>query len=183
MTKVPQNMTVSTKIGVRYNWHANIFVFVWTLLLIGHNNNTNTTMSTTKTEYSGCSTKDTASAMSTITSSLASSSALCKKKNIRGDRKGAVPKAIETFKGSNPALNRKLFLISPDQVWKYNDTFKAIIGYVAENYDHRVHTSLQHEDKLVSKKLLAKPSAPTKMNESDETKTVLDKDGEDWVLY
>ena len=94
-----------------------------------------------------------------------------------------MPKAIETFKGSKPALKGKIFSIGSDQASKCDDIFKSILGYVAKNYDHRVHAILQHKEKLVGKKLLNKPSASTKMDDAEEAKTVLDKDGEDWMMY
>ena len=55
--------------------------------------------------------------------------------------------------------------------------------YIAEKVDHRVHTSIKNKDKTIGMKLLTKPSAPTKEDPQDTTRTVLDKECEEFIEY
>ena len=57
--------------------------------------------------------------------------------------------------------------------------------YVADNFDHRVHTSIKEKDKASGIKLLTKSRAPMKDNPSDKTSAtrILDRDGEDFIKY
>lgn len=89
----------------------------------------------------------------------------------------------ETFKGVNESLKGKVFIIGPDQASRYDDVMKALLGYVSSHYDHRVRSSIEHKDKNVGLKLLTKPVAPKMTDPNDTTKEVLDKDGEEWIIY
>ena len=90
---------------------------------------------------------------------------------------------VETFKGNNPALKGEIFSVGPNQASQYDSTLKSILGYIAEKYDHRIHTSIMHKDKSVGMRLRPRLTAPTKKDPNDLTKDILDKDGEAWVEY
>ena len=95
-----------------------------------------------------------------------------------------VPTTIhETFKEVNESLKGKVFVVGPNQASRYDDALKALIGYLSSKYDHRVKSYIQHKDKAVGVKLLIKPQAPMKVDPQDTMGQVLDKDGEDWVIY
>lgn len=83
----------------------------------------------------------------------------------------------------NESLKGKVFVIGQDQALRYDETLKALLGYIAEKYYHYVTSSVQHRDKAVGVKLVVKPIAPTKEDPSDSSKTVLGKDGEEWLIY
>ena len=62
------------------------------------------------------------------------------------------PSAItqtKIFKGVNEKLEGKVFIIGPDQASRYDDTLKALLGYISEKCDHRVTSCIQHKDKSV----------------------------------
>ena len=83
----------------------------------------------------------------------------------------------------NKSLKGKVFVVGPDQASRFDDTIKAQLDYVSSKCDHRVRPCIQRRDKTVGARLLTKPKAPTKVDPSNSTKTVLDKDGEEWVIY
>ena len=89
----------------------------------------------------------------------------------------------ETFKGVNEALKGKIFIIGPDQASRYDDVLKSLIGYLSSKYDHRVSLCTQHKDKSVGVQLLTRPTAPLKPDPNNASREVLDKDGEEWVIY
>ena len=98
-----------------------------------------------------------------------------------------IPTSIEPFKGNNAALRGKVFLIGPEQASKYDETTKAILGYVVEKFDHRVHAAVKEKDKAIGMNMLSKPSAPLKTitdpEDKSKTKQVINKDGEAFVEY
>ena len=80
------------------------------------------------------------------------------------------PSAItqtEIFKGVNEKLEGKVFIIGPDQASRYDDTLKALLGYISEKYDHCVTSCIHHKDKSVGVRILVKPTASTKTNPAD----------------
>lgn len=111
-----------------------------------------------------------ASTLSTLTSFRSKASSK-RKKDIKW-RKPNAPVAIETFKGKNGALKGKVFSLGVVQASSYDDTCKAILGYFAEKFNDRVHTSIKHKDKAVGMKLLTTPSAPTKVDPGDINKSL-----------
>ena len=80
-------------------------------------------------------------------------------------------------------LEGKIFTIGPDQILRYDDTLKSLLGYISEKYDQRVISCIHHKDKSVEVKLLVKPSVPTKLGPAEANLTVLNKDGEQWIMY
>ena len=95
-----------------------------------------------------------------------------------------VPTTIhKTFRGVNESLKEKVFVVGPNQASRYDDALKALIGYLSSKYDHRVKSYIQHRDKAVGVKLIIKPQASMKVDPQDTKGQVLDKDGEDWVIY
>ena len=60
---------------------------------------------------------------------------------------------------------------------------KALLGYLADKFDHRVTTAIKHRDTSIAKKLIVKPKAPTIINPKESPKKILDKDGEDFIEY
>ena len=54
---------------------------------------------------------------------------------------------------------------------------------MSSKYDHRISLCIQRKDKAVRMQLLTKPTAPMKTDPNDTSKKVLDKDGEEWVIY
>ena len=93
----------------------------------------------------------------------------------------SVPTSIETFKGDNINLKGKVFTIGPDQASRYDSTMKAIIGYGAEKFDHRVIIALKNKSETVAENLTNKPKAPTKKDSNDVE--IIDKDGKAYVEY
>ena len=83
----------------------------------------------------------------------------------------------------NEKLEGKVVIVDPDQALRYDDTLKVLLGYISKKYDYHVTSCIQHKDKLVGVKLLVTPTAPTKPNPEDTNLTMLDKDGEDWIMY
>ena len=124
------------------------------------------------------------------TSSLSSSSTR-KKWNSRR----ATPTNVETFRGANPDLSNKVFVIGGTQASKYDDAYKAIITYLVTKFDHRVSRAFEMKDANAGLSMLIKPSAPMKdkviqvATEGDdsilkgEVKSVVDKDGEEFIMY
>ena len=76
----------------------------------------------------------------------------------------------ETFKGVNEAIKGKFFTIGPDQVSRYDDALKALIGYLSSKYDHRVSLCIQYKDKIVGVQLLTKHVAPMKTDPDNNSK-------------
>ena len=85
---------------------------------------------------------------STITSSTGTSS---RRANDRFKPKNTVPTSIDTFKGDNISLQGKVFTVGADQAARFDKTMKAILGYVADKFDHRVTVAIRHKDKSVAK--------------------------------
>ena len=61
---------------------------------------------------------------------------------------------IETFQGDNIALKGRVFAIGPDQASRYDATYKDVLEYISENFDHRVHTAIKQKDRDVGMNLL-----------------------------
>lgn len=135
-----------------------------------------------KEDYSA--TKESRTDMATVTNPSTTTGSTTSS-NGHKDRWGTNKNATnqEIFKGSNPSLKGKVFTIGPMQASRYDETLKAILGYVADKFDNRVHISLQHKKISAGKNLLSKPVAPTKQDPADNTRKILDKDGEEWVEY
>ena len=167
-----------------------ITIIIWITIIISrlHNKNKNLNMSdgtTIKSETGGInpvkSEGSTTSTLSTLTTSGSSSSR--RSRPNKWQNKTNMPSSVETFKGSNAALRGKVFTVGPDQAYRYDDTHKALLVYIAERFDHRVYTSMKNKDKNIGMKLLTKPSAPTKEDPQDTTRTVLDKECEEFIEY
>ena len=94
-----------------------------------------------------------------------------------------MPRSIETFKGDSIALQGKVFTVGADQVARYDKTMKAVLGYIADKFDHRVTVVIKHKDKEIAKKLIKKPDAPMIKDPKDATKKILDKDGTAYLKY
>jgi len=146
----------------------------------------------TKIESFGVSTKsnDTAStgSISALTGSLSSSSGNVRRNKPKRSRwnqphKPPVSASRETFKGVIDKLSGKVFTVGLDQAARYDDTLKALIGYLSTTHDHRVKSCIQHKEKSAGVKILVRPTAPKKTDPADASKEILDKDGEEWVVY
>lgn len=54
-----------------------------------------------------------------------------------------MPSTVETFKGTNAALKGKIFTLGANQASQYNETYKSLLVYIADKFDHRVHTAIK----------------------------------------
>ena len=68
--------------------------------------------------------------------------------------------AVKYFKGSNVGLKGKVFVKESTQVSKYDETYKALIIYFGQKYDHRVYTAFGHRDADVGRNGIVKPNPP-----------------------
>ena len=127
----------------------------------------------------------TASTMSTLTSEgTTSSSTRSRNRNTRwGNKPNTVSTIVDTFKGTNASLKGKVFTIGANQASQYDDTFKSLLVYIADKFDHRVHTAIKSKNKDTGLKLLTRPSAPTKEDPNNNSKTVLDRECEEFIEY
>ena len=76
---------------------------------------------------------------------------------------------------------KKKIAIGQDQASRYDETYKSLLGHISEHFDHRVHAAVKYKDKSIDMNLLTNPTAPTKPNPTDNTRTVLDKDEEEFI--
>jgi len=84
----------------------------------------------------------------------------------------------------NEALKGKVFIIGTDQVSRYDDILKALLGYLSSNHNHRVRSRIEHKNKNIVVKLITKQTTPKKDGPNDSSKPkILDQDGEVWVIY
>jgi len=88
---------------------------------------------------------------------LSSSFTRSKHQKSEWGNKSTVSTIIDTFKGTNATLKGKVFTLGVNQVSQYDDTFKPLLVYIADNFDHRVHTTIKNKDKETGIKLLTKP--------------------------
>ena len=104
-------------------------------------------------------------------------------RNQRWGNKPTVPTSVDTFKGTNAALKGKVFTLGSNQAAQYDDTYRSLLVYIADKFDHRVHTAIKNKDKGVGMKLLIKPTAPTKADPNQTGATILDKDCEEFIEH
>ena len=89
---------------------------------------------------------------------------------------GDIPTAKEAFKGGNLSLKGKFFSIGKDQALRYDETYKSLMGYITDHFNHRVYAAVNNKDPSIGLGLLTKSTDPKKPHPIDTTKQVLDKD-------
>ena len=57
--------------------------------------------------------------------------------------KPTMPSTVETLKGTNAALKGKIFTLGAKKASQYNETYKSLLVYIADKFDHRVHTAIK----------------------------------------
>ena len=137
-------------------------------------------------------TGDSRSTASTVSSSSSARSHRTKKK-WRG-----IPTNVgvtESFKGANDDLRGKVFVKGATQASKYDETYKALIIYFGLKYDQRIYRAFEHKDADVGRNTIVKPKPPMiskiiqEATEGEDSrmmgimKTVIDKDGEEYIMY
>ena len=127
------------------------------------------------------------------TSGLSSSSSSSTRKKWNSHR--PVPSNVETFKGANSDLSKKVFIIGATQASKYDEAYKALITYFVTKFDHRISRAFEMKDANAGRTMLMKPSAPMKdkviqvasygddSKLTGEVQSVVDKDGEKFITY
>ena len=102
--------------------------------------------------------------------------------NNNGANKSA-PASIDSFKGTISELRGKTFILRPTQASKYDKALKALLLYISNKFDHRVHRLFEEKIMSVGLALLQEPDASTKPKEDNAAKEVLDKDSVAWIKY
>ena len=99
------------------------------------------------------------------------------------------------FKGAISELTSRVFVIGPNQVNKHDDTYKYVLHYFGNKFNHRVYRESEFKDRMVGLALPTKPTASTikkvvqEVTPGDNSKfvgikrIVIDKDSEDYLEY
>ena len=136
--------------------------------------------------------KSTASALSSSSSSRGS-----QRSRKKWGGKHGIPSnvATESFKGANNDLKGKVFIKGKAQASKYDEAYKALITYFGLKYDQRIYRAFEHKDADVGRSTITKPKPPMinkvvqEASLGDDSKmigvnrSVIDKDGEEYMMY
>ena len=117
-------------------------------------------------------------------------------RDAKSPRWGA-PRPTNTapFKGAVPELSGKVFVTGPSQAARYDDTYKALLHYFGNKFDHRVYLAFEKKDKDIGLSLLTKPSVPMIKKIVQEAtagdssvlkgveKEIINKESEEFIIY
>ena len=105
------------------------------------------------------------------------------------------PTNTAPFKGAVPELSGKVFVTGPSQAARYDDTYKALLHYFGNKFDHRVYLAFKRKDKDIGLSLLTKPSVPMIKKIVQEAtagdssvlkgveKEIINKESEEFIIY
>ena len=89
-----------------------------------------------------------------------SSSSIVTKPKAKTTKWGVSRQTVSTLKGAIPELSGKVFITGPSQATKYDETYKALLHYFNNKYDHRICRAIEAKDTTVGLALLTRPTPP-----------------------
>jgi len=140
-------------------------------------------------------TSDSKSTASTISFSSSSRGSLRNRKKWNNHHGIPMNVAVDSFKGANDELKGEVFMKGASQAAKYDETYKALIIYFGLKYNQRIYRAFEHKDVDVGQSTLVKLRPPMILKVVQEatlgassvmngvSKMVIDKDGEDYMMY